>query len=166
MATIPDLPIMPVQSPQGIDPAIVWLPEAATQTWAAGTLVVFSGGNVQEIASDTPAQIYGIAAAPGQNLAAAGALCPIYLIREDVWFEMNMKQTGLANHTFALADIGQPMGIQRDTVNKKTFLNQSVVGGAGVRAFVHMLSRRFAAQAVGDINVRVMVSFLPGNAQF
>lgn len=164
MTTFADLPIQPVFSPQGINPAIVQVQEGAGQTFKAGTLLVYSAGQVSEIASDTPAQIYCVAAADATGVQ--GTLIPVYLIREDVWFEMTMKQAALANHTFALADIGVPMAIQRDTPNKKTFLNASVTGGAGVRVFVHMPSPKFATTAVGDINIRALVSFLPGNSQF
>jgi hypothetical protein len=160
MATAQDQLVYPVFSPSGIEPPLFYKPEAAAQSFKAGEFVFLdTNGRVTVIASDTPAQIYGVAATDASGVTDADVA--IYLAERGVWFEINMKQTGLANHVLAITDMATVMAIQRDTANHKVFLNATLVGGAGGRMFVHGISPRMIPSfTFGDTNVRVVASFI------
>lgn len=163
MATTADQFVYPVMMSDGGEPPLLWLPEAAAQAFQPGEFVFLDGnGRVTIIASDTPALIYGVAAIPASGTTDADV--GVYRISSMALFEINIKQAALANHVLAQADLGASLGIQRDTVNKKVFLNSAVTGG-GARMFVHRISPRLPNQVVGDTNVRVLATFLPSIIQ-
>jgi hypothetical protein len=165
MATIPDNICLAVMTLHGGPPPILYVPEAALETFVKGEYVYINGaGYAAEITGDTPPVIYGVAAEPAHNSTPAGTNnVAIFLARPDVLFELNMKQSGLADHVSVAGDFGHPMAIQRDTTNSKIFLNASTQAGANVRMFVHTIGR---GSVVGDTNARVWASFLPNNVQF
>lgn len=166
MATIPEAICRAVQTKDGSAPAILHQPEAATQTFVKGEVVFMSAGYLNEIASNTPALIYGVAADDGSNSASGGTSsapeCPVFLADDDTLFEANVKQSG-SDHVLAATDLGVPMGIYRDTGDSKIYLDADVKAGTGVRVFTHRVAR---GTAIGDTNGRVLFNFLPNWVQF
>jgi len=167
MATISKQVVLAAMSLTDSPPPILHCLEANSQTFVKGEPVFRSAGYLTEIASDTPAQIYGVAAGPASNDAAAQTNntleCPVFLAQPDVLFEINMLETGGADHVLVASDIGVAMAIQRVTADSKFYLNASIkTGGTSVRMFVHRIAR---GSALGDTNARVLASFLPNFVQ-
>ena len=155
----------------GGPPATMTYPEAATQTFKAGWIVALNAsGYVIDPASDTPSLILGLAVEDAHNAAAAGTSeIDVYLAIPSNLFAANCLETSLADHVLTQADIGHVMGIQRDTVNNRLFLNASVAAGANIRVFTYEIAQGqpatptagFGPFVVGDTNVRLVFAFLP-----
>src|SRR5713101_6169042 len=165
MATIPDDICRPVLQLFEGPPPLLNLFEEALATFVNGEFVYIDGSSyIAEIVTDTPPAIYGVAAEPAHNDAVAAThQVAVFLAVPSVLFELNMKQSGLADHVIVQGDLGHTMGVQHDTTNKKWFLNASTVGGANVRMFVHSLAR---GSNLGDTNARVLASFAQNWVQF
>lgn len=116
--------------------------EAATQTYKAGAVLIFSSGTLTE-AGANPTGIVGIAENDGQNLAAAGfypkespgvagvgAQGPLVaLALPSVVFEGNLAGTTAGDpdqtHTLAITDVGLKFGIAKGTTSKLWYVNFS-----------------------------------------
>jgi hypothetical protein len=167
MATIAKDIVLAVMTLHDGPPPLLHVLEANSQTFVKGEFCFRSAGYLTEIAGDTPAQIYGVAAGPASNDATAqtdnDVEVPCFLADPTTLFEINMLETGLADHVLVASDIGTAMAIQRDTANNKVHLNATIKGGgASVRMFVHRVAR---GSELGDTNARVLASFLPNFVQ-
>lgn len=154
-----------VQSQANAPEFTVAFAEAATQTFDTGATTVFVNGSglLQDTASDTPSTIMGVPAEDAHNDAvAATSLCTVNMANATNIFAANCKGTTLTDHVLTQSDIGKPMGIQRDTVNGRLFLNSSVISGSGVRVFTLGVGQN---TDIGDTNGRVLFVFLPNWAQ-
>ena len=162
MATITKSDMKWVLNYAGTSPDTIELDEGASQTFVKGELVFYSAGSIIEIASDTPALIYGMAAADGHNAAVNTKKIPVYVVNENLLFEGNVLAASLADYVLAQGDLGTPMAIQRDTTNSRVFLDSGTKAGTNTRVFVHRVA---AGSAIGDTNGRVLFSFIPKFAQ-
>lgn len=81
-------PISPAQMDAGI-PECYYLPEAASQTFKAGALLVRNASGFMEECAADPTTIWGVAAHDGQNLAVAGAgpKCAVFRAKAGQKFE-------------------------------------------------------------------------------
>jgi hypothetical protein len=161
--TVADAIALCVKTTSGGPPATITVPEAALQTFVKGELVFLSvPGFATEIASDTPAVIYGLAEEDAHNDAVAGThSVAVAIAVTSNLFAANAKEAALANHVLVQQDIGRFIGIQRDTTNNKVFLN-TAVQGANARAFTYEVAQD---TEVGDTNGRLVFSIHPNFAQ-
>lgn len=166
MATISKERIKAVLTLTDGPPAILHVLEGASQTYVRGEIGYRTGGYFEEITGNTPAVIYGVAAADGANDSDAetdnDVEVPVYLAAEGNVFEGNMLEAAAADHVLVASDLGTPMAIQRVTADGKVYLNAAVKAGTSVRVFVHKVA---AGSAIGDTNARVLFTFLPNFVQ-
>lgn len=166
--TVADDIMFDAASETNSQPFTITFAEAASQTFKKGEVVYLAAGLVTEIASDTPANIIGIANQDAHNLSVAGVpddparSVSVTLAPQINIFAANVKTTSLADHVLLVSDLGRVMGIQRDTTNSKVFLNAAVVGGANGRVFTLRTAQN---TDVGDTNGRVLFVWLPGFIQ-
>lgn len=162
MATINKAAMKWVLNFAGTSPDTLELAEGASQSFVKGEFVYMLAGYVTEIGSNTPALIYGMAAADGSNTTAGAAQVPVYIAHEPLLFEGNVLDTGAADYVLTQADLGTPMAIQRDTSANITYLDASIKAGTSCRVFVHKVA---TGSAVGDTNARVQFSIIPKYSQ-
>lgn len=159
MATQTKEIILQVSSAYGGSNAPRTYREAASETFVKGEIVWITNGYVQEIASDTPGAILGIANQDASNDTTAGTSnVSVTLAQEGILFAANLLDASLADYVIQNKDLGRVAALQRDTTNSKVFLDASVAGGANARVFIHGLARD---NAIGDTNARVLFEFLP-----
>lgn len=163
MATIAKQEIQAAVQMHGANPFTMTLPEAASQTFVKGELVVDVAGYVTEIASDTPGSILGVAAGDAHNTTAGAASVPVELAAPQQLFRGNVLETALADHVLDATDLGTDMAIQRDTTNSKVYLNATTKAGANIRVFTLQRAR---GTAIGDTNGQVLFVFKPNWVQF
>lgn len=158
MATIAKQPIEAAVQGHGSNPFTLTLKEGASQTFVKGELVFINGdGYVEEIGSNSPGTIYGVAAGDAHNNATAGTYeVPVELALVEQLFRANVLEDNLADHVLAQTDLGTDMAIQRDTTNSKTYLNTDLTDG--VRVFTHKQAR---GTSIGDTNGQVLFNFKP-----
>lgn len=161
--TVADAVMLCVKTTHGGPPTTITVKEAASQTFVKGELIVISvPGYATEIATDTPAAVYGVAEEDAHNDASAGLhSIAVALAISSNLFAANAKGSALAAHVLVDADIGRYIGIQRDTTNSKVFLNADVQG-ANARAFTYEVAQD---TDVGDTNGRLVFSWHPNFVQ-
>lgn len=162
--TVSDDIMVDVQSEANAPPFTITFQEPASLNLKKGWPVFIDGnGYIADIGSNTPSAIMGILAEDTHNDSVAGThQCAVYIANGINVFAANVKQGSLADHVLVQADIGKPMGIQRDTSNNRVFLDSSVIAGASVRVFTLGLAQN---TDVGDTNGRLRFLWLPKWAQ-
>jgi len=114
MATISKERIKAVKTLTDGPPAILHALEGASQAFVIGELVWRVGGYVEETTGDTPAVIYGVAAANASNDSTAETdndlEVPVFLADPNTLFEGNVLTTAAADYVLTAADLGTPMG--------------------------------------------------------
>jgi len=143
-----------VGPPQGLGSNISWEgPEAATQTFIKGAILVNSGGYLAEGTADLTTGIVGVAAEPSHYDASAGT----HNIR--YWpalpgrvFEATLEDEVNNNHVLAVTDRFATYAMQIDATNKRWFIDENDGGN-------HCLIIVGFKDAVGTIKGRVFFVF-------
>ena len=167
MATIAKKPIFARMTMHGGPPMSLTLKEGASQTFVKGEIVfINASGYVEEIAGDTPSEIYGVAAQDAHNTTAGAAEVSVWLADPGTLFGINVLESTLTDHVLAQTDLGTFAAIQRDTTNSKVYANISTTAGANTRIFIHCVETADSNSAIGDTNGRVLVTFRQTFVQF
>ena len=157
MATISKERLKCVRQFHGSSPKSFEVREGASQTFVLGELVYGDSGYALEIAGDTPGIILGMAGEDGHNSAVGVDRVSVYTADPDNIFEGNVLGTGAADQVLANNHLLTTMAIQRVTADSRVYLNAAILGGASTRVFVWDVA---PGSAVGDLNARVLFSFL------
>lgn len=130
------------------------MPEAATQTFIRGAVLVKSTGNIAE-AGANPRSIIGIAEEAGKNLGAGVGQCRYVPAIPGILFQINMDSTSVPNRATAAADLNAEYGITKDA-NGSWYLDvDKTTGGTNTVAVVVEF-----IDPIGTLAGRVLVAFL------
>ena len=132
-------------------------PEAATQTFLKGALLVFSAGYIQECGAD-PAAILGVAAEDGHNDTTAGTSQIKYYPLTGNVFEANLAQAA-ANTTSATTDLGTKYGV----IKRSTGTAHWVVDSAETSSTRCVILNWARSTVATDVNARVQIHFFQAN---
>lgn len=147
MATIALMPIEVKGSVTGSAPEMETFPEAATQSFKKGELVILASGKVT-VAGANPTGILGVAAHDASGITDNPV--NVYIANLDTIFVANLS-TGIAS---AITQVGARFGVTKVGTNWHV---DTAKTGATERVVVKKLDSR---DAVGDTQGRVHVVFL------
>jgi hypothetical protein len=154
MATAPFQAIRPVRSLTGLPYPRQAVPEAATQTFKLGALVVCTSGFLVECGAD-PALILGVASRAGQNGASAGLKeNVVYLAHPDTLFVGNLDTSASEGAgVTAATDRFLTYGVAKRT-SSHWYVDKTDTTNKRVRIFDF-----WNEDAVGDVMGRVLFKF-------
>lgn len=154
MATIPIQVLEVAGTISGNAPAVLNLPEGATQTFATGAILTLTAGYVVEAGAD-PARVLGVSCGPGQNLATDG-------LKDCLFYEANDDTVFIANFAGAATAI-TIVGFAYSVVKQTTPPIWSV-DGADIANRIAIIRKLDSRDAVGDTNGRVHFIFHPSRS--
>lgn len=141
------------------------IPEAATQTFKQGAVIVTSAGYAQEAGVD-PSAIVGVAAMPGSNLDTAGVAkgaydgaCRMIPALPHSQFEFTLDSAAGTPYASLATDMGAAYGLTKDA-NGLWYVDVDKTGG---QAAVNVVGFR---DPVGTAQARVYVAFRGGKTIF
>ncbi len=133
-------------------------PEALTQTYKQGAVLVLAAGYIQE-AGANPVAIVGIAKGAGGNTAANGTNnMSVAVAQPGQIFEMSLDD-GTATYASVQADLGKQYGITKDA-NGVWFIDQTKTGANSRVTIVDF------KDAVGTVTARVYAKFMQSQTAF
>lgn len=151
MATIPIQPLEVLGTISGNAPAVLDLPEGATQTFVTGAVLTLTAGYVVEAGAD-PARVLGVSCGPGQNTATDGLkTCKFYEANDDTVFIANF-----AGAATAVTIVGFAYSLVKQTTPPMWSVDGSDIGNR-----ICIIRRIDPRDAVGDTNGRVQFIFHP-----
>lgn len=155
MATAPVIPIRPVRSLTGLSYPRQAVPEAASQTFLLGALVVVTSGYLVECGAD-PALILGVATSAGHNKASANLVKnTVVLAHPDTLFVGNLDDSGsLGTGVTAATDRFLTYGVAKRS-SSHWYIDKADTTAKRVRIFDF-----WDEDAVGDIGGRVIFKFV------
>jgi len=143
MATIPLMPLEVAGTISGNAPAVLDLPEGATQTFLTGALLTLTAGYVVECGAN-PTRVLGVAASPGQNTATNG-------LKKCLFYEANDDTVFIGNFAGAATAV-TIVGFAYDFVKTGNIWS---VDGTDIAARSAIIRKLDSRDAVGDTNGRV-----------
>ena len=139
-------------------------PEAATQTFSDGALVVVSSGNVQECGAN-PTRIDGVAVGAANNYASATAdglhNHMFTLVDDNIIYEISIDKASAqagAAAVLAASDVGSTIGVTKDTTGTTLYWYADVDKKAANQRLLIIGFPSFSPP--GTVNGRVYVKFL------
>lgn len=127
-------------------------PEAASQTYKKGALVILSSGTIAE-AGAAPATVFGIALKDGNNAADTSTNALVYPIKGNEDFSITLLES------LTQAMLGsQDCGVVKDATTGVWYAS-TADGGAQVRIVDYAKGPAFNNLGVGDTKARVVVNF-------
>lgn len=141
---------------------VTTLPEAASQTFKIGEIVVLVNGYVQEIASNTPDAVLGVAMTAGNNAAAAGSYNTKFAVACPTTIFSGSAGNASGGLVTAVTAVTNEYGIYRDTTNSRVLIDTSVVAAASA---VVRIIKVDPVYTVGDTYGRYYFQFLPDLCQ-
>lgn len=155
--------------------AAQWAPEGATQTFAAGTPVVWSSGlliaSTSAIETDAGNKVTGLAIEAGHNAAASVTnLCKFLPVVDGMRFFGNLLTGDGADNVFAAADVGASKALRSKAALITTgvtdwFLDDADTNGVeivGTQPDIILPNLDVTNVEVGDTNARVPFVFVTG----
>ncbi len=144
-------------------------PEAATQTYFDGALLVASGGNIQECGAN-PTRIDGVSVGPAHNDATAATHNAMFTLpNDDIVYEISIDQASAkasATAVLAAADVETTIGVTKDTIGSSPagtpLYWYADVDKKGANQRVLIIGFPVWSPA-GTVNGRVWVKFLSAN---
>lgn len=166
-----------IQSHPALSYAAQWEPEGASQTFAAGTPVVWSSGllvaSTSAIETDAGNKVTGLALEAGNNAAAATTnLCKFLPAVDGIVFSANLLTGDGADNVLAAADLGQgatqalraKSGLITTSVTD-WFLDDADTNGTQIVSFrpdIILPNLDVTRAEAGDTNARVGFVFVTG----
>lgn len=151
MATIPIQPLEFVGTISGNAPAVLDLPEGATQTFKRGAVLTLTAGYVVEAGAD-PARVVGVATMDGQNAATNGLVkCLLYEANDDSVFIANF-----AGAATAVTIVGFAYSLVKQTTPPIWSVDGTDIGNR-----ICIIRKLDSRDPLGDTNGRVHFTFHP-----
>jgi len=133
-----------------------WEPEGASQTYPAGSPVVFTSGYVVEAANPVLA-IMGFAIEAGHNTTAGAALAKFLPAYDGLIFYGNLLASSAADRTLVATDLGSSFRIAKDSNLLGTGLPGWYIEATGTTTACKIVSFRADLVVPNEVNDRAAV---------